>query len=509
MKKLLIAAALTASVCSFGANINAQTFDGEGYALEDDAYIVKAAGDASAVTAYGGDNLAVSDKTTAAGGDVNTNTKYLNLSTEGSTLWRTINEFSSENDVETTATKAVAETGTYIDTLVQFTATEEAPTTFEDGAKLAMWLQATDNGDGTATTNLYVRGASITVPTDESVLTATAANVALDATVEAGTWYRLTVKAVTVAAADTQTPITAFAIYIDGVLVNPVTSFVPQAWIDYIRAMEANLESTYFSITDMDLLKTSLVPSVTAGAAGDESLYGVGFKGTGAIDSIAWTDEDLFPSVAPGFTLTIAMSGGVTAAEYTIGDVTADVEGGKIAGLEANTVVTVAAKTIADEYLAPAAQTVTVTADATINLAGVAFADVTTTGDAAITEGNKNTILAWAKTGGNNVDQVEAAAAAGYLSDSYTLNVADLSAEPEIEIVSIVPGDGTTAATVTAKVTVNGVTRIDNLSSAVFNGGATLKYKAATTLSGLDAATAVDTIPTTTEGSQFIKVVVE
>ena len=184
-------------------------------------------------------------------------------------------------------------------------------------------------------------------------------------------------------------------------------------------------------------------------------------------------------------------------------------DAGKIAGLETNTVVTVAAKTIADEYLAPAAQTVTVTADATINLAGVAFADVTTTGDAAITADNKNTILAWAKTGGNNVGQVEAAAAAGYLSDSYKLNVDNLSAKPEIEIVSIVPGDGTTAATVTAKVTVNGETEIQDLSTATFNGGATLKYKAATTLSGLDAATAAGTIPTTTEGSQFIKVVVE
>jgi hypothetical protein len=34
-------------------------------------------------------------------------------------------------------------------------------------------------------------------------------------------------------------------------------------------------------------------------------------------------------------------------------------------------------------------------------------------------------------------------------------------------------------------------------------------YKAATTLSGLDAATADETIPPTTGGSQFIKVVVE
>jgi ribosomal protein S11 len=167
------------------------------------------------------------------------------------------------------------------------------------------------------------------------------------------------------------------------------------------------------------------------------------------------------------------------------------------------------ATTVTDGYLAPAPVVKTVTENATIDLTAVAFAEVETTGDTAITEDNKNTILAWAKTGGNNVEQVEAAAAAGYLSDSYKLKVDNLSAKPEIEIVEIVPGDGTTAATVKAKVTVNGVTEIQDLSAATFNGGVTLKYKAATTLSGLDAAKADDDIPTTTEGSQFIKVVVE
>ena len=65
MKKLLIAAALTASVCSFGANINATGFEADNSLA--DGYFNKGANDASEVKSYEEGAAPAAAKATAAG----------------------------------------------------------------------------------------------------------------------------------------------------------------------------------------------------------------------------------------------------------------------------------------------------------------------------------------------------------------------------------------------------------------------------------------------------------
>lgn len=491
MKKLLIAAALTASVCSFGADavapLNAQTFDGEGYTLATDDYIAKVDGDASAVTTYGGDNLAASDKTTEAGA---AGANYLNLSTEGSTLWRKINTDGSEYNA--------AATGTYIDTLVQFTATEEAPTTFEADAKLAMWLQATDNGDGTATTNLYVRGASIAAPTDDtSSMVATPVNIALSATVEASTWYRLTVKAVPVVDyTDSGIAFTAFAIYLDGVLVAPAATQISAEWIAFMKDA-----SVPFTVSEEVL--PSLIPSITAGVEGDQNLYGVGFKGTGAIDSIAWTDEDIYPFSVPGaaFTLTITKNEGIGAVQYAIGEAEAVTYTTPVEVKEGD-VVTITATAVNDWWIAPTIDPITVDGDeeVAVNATAVTASDVNVTVPSGSTV-TADTVFNWAKA----IDGATPASIrnAANIFNNYLLNVTDLTVDPQIKIVSI---DVTKSPVeVVAKVTDANGTEFNKILDAKDIKGA-LKYKAAATLELLKTAESKAAIEA---GDQFIKVVVE
>lgn len=514
MKKLLIAAALTASVCSFGqdavAPINAQTFDGESYVIADDAYITKADGDASAVTAYGGeDTLAASDKTTEAGA---AGANYLNLSTEGSTLWRKINTDGSDY--------GVADDGTYIDTLVQFTATEEDPTTIDTDAKLAMWLLKSGEDDA-PTYTLKVKGFKISGVDKNKVATGAPANFALNATVNPGTWYRLTVKAVKLYSLiqygedDEGNPTEevvssvdkiAFAIYLDGNLVVPVleegdsiiSSEWTTAWASYIdAAVKAKINDN------------ALIPTLNIADGSSDTLYGVGFKGTGAIDSIAWTDKDIYEFSAPSaaFTLTIAMDeNSIDSVTYTFGEGdaavsatvkadTADIE------VPANAVVkfTAVAK---DWFTAPTIADITMTANTTTDeIKGVAVtaSDITFT-DTTIPEGKGSDVVAWAKAAGKTPAEVAAAAT---LFNNYLLNVTDFTVDPQIKIVSI---DVTKSPVeVVAEVTdANGSTFKKILDADDIKGA--LKYKAAATLEALKKAT-----PKAAIGAEdkFIQVVVE
>ena len=135
--------------------------------------------DASLVKTYGGDNAAApAIKEPAPFDGAAENTKYLALDTNGAELQRAI----------PVAGQAVAADGTYIDTLVQFTPSESAPTSADlTGAKLAIWLYADSVHN---TTNLYVQAGIVDSNGD---LTSHAYK--LNATAEAGQWYRLTVTA--------------------------------------------------------------------------------------------------------------------------------------------------------------------------------------------------------------------------------------------------------------------------------------------------------------------------
>ena len=88
------------------------------------------------------------------------NNKYLSLSTEGGTLFRSINVIDNSGDTPALGqAEAIPDNGLFVDTLVQFTPCEEAPAFNDaDQNKLAIWLNVVTNGAGDAVgTNLCVR----------------------------------------------------------------------------------------------------------------------------------------------------------------------------------------------------------------------------------------------------------------------------------------------------------------------------------------------------------------
>ena len=238
MKKLMFATALVASAAAFAEGpLNAISF--EGYSA--DAHVGNAADipdasggdngmyfyfdgsdDGSSVKAFGsgeGQIAAPSIKRPAFFATATPNANYLELSTEGGTLWRSINTISSTTVGETTTydlgtAKAIAENGTYLDTLVQFTPTEDggAPELTSDD-KLAIWLNV-DSSGSTPVTNLMVRAMAWTYE-DEDLNPTPTSFVVQNVSVQAGAWYRLTVKAIqSVTTGNYIFP--AFQIFIDG-----------------------------------------------------------------------------------------------------------------------------------------------------------------------------------------------------------------------------------------------------------------------------------------------------
>ena len=240
--------------------------------------------DASLVKPYGGDNATAPSITEPAPFAGETNTKYLALDTNGSELQRAI----------PAAGQTVAADGTYVDTLVQFTPSESAPTSTDlDGAKLAIWLGVDSEHN---TTNLMVAGAyyMMTDPQDETTLTfTTSTNYTLSGTYEPGTWYRLTVKAIpTLANGAEGQYLPGFVIAIDGQTLSiagsatdsPAYTILTEGGL-VTGANKDLLDDNQF-IPALGVSDTTVVPTLTS----------VGFKGTGALDDFVVT------TVAPDFT---------------------------------------------------------------------------------------------------------------------------------------------------------------------------------------------------------------
>ena len=346
MKKLMFAAAIAASAAAFADPINSIGFAGydlgatftNGQAEKDESGNDKAAtygyfcfygeSDSSVVTNV---NHSTTNHT-AAFADAE-DAKYLALDTEGGTLWRSINTLTrypidENNAVYSNGTaRAVAADGTYLDTLVQFTVTEdEAPTVGEED-KLAIWLQA-----GEGTTNLMVRAGFVDddgTSTTQSPMTYT---LTTQSPVQPGNWYRLTVKAiadVTKCVAKNpeayQAGYTGFEIYLDGELLAATTSTFGQGYIDL--AIDAG-EYGWLDQTEDATFITYLQSGKAFPALGlpttAATLQGVGFQGTGAVDEIVWTDDNPFPAAVVEFTLTYSGD-----ANTTLGAVSYTVDGGE------------------------------------------------------------------------------------------------------------------------------------------------------------------------------------
>lgn len=316
MKKLTFALAC-ASACALFAAIDAPKADFEGYAagakvsdeVEPDSQSVywlydgaSGSEDGSTVKAYGGENLPAP----AAGGQ-----NYLELSTEGGTLWRSLAAGNTHGEGiggRLGAAQALPAGGLYIDTMVQFTPTEDggAPET-TGGDKLAIWLNV-ETGEGleTPVTNLCVKANAYTlgeagpmaaattfplVPADGSALS-----------INPGTWYRLTVKAVANAlATDENGIIPAFEIRVDGALMKAASGLPFSEFFGEFVA--EGLQAAYG--------QNALFPSLQemGGAGASITLQAVGFKGSGALDNLAFSETEPQPTPGPEFAVNWGESG--------------------------------------------------------------------------------------------------------------------------------------------------------------------------------------------------------
>ena len=316
MKNLTFALAC-ASACTLFTAIGAPKADFEGYAagakvadeVEPGSQSVywlydgaSGSEDGSTVKAYGGENLPAP----AAGGQ-----NYLELSTEGGTLWRSLavgNTHGEGIGGRLGAAQALPAGGLYIDTMVQFTPTEDggAPET-TGGDKLAIWLNV-ETGEGleTPVTNLCVKANAYTlgeagpmaaattfplVPADGSALS-----------INPGTWYRLTVKAVANAlATDENGIIPAFEIRVDGALMKAASGLPFSEFFGEFVA--EGLQAAYG--------QNALFPSLQemGGAGASITLQAVGFKGSGALDNLAFSETEPQPTPGPEFAVNWGESG--------------------------------------------------------------------------------------------------------------------------------------------------------------------------------------------------------
>lgn len=166
----------------------------------------------------------------------------------------------------------------YFDSLVQFTATDTAPTP-EEGDKLIVWLKGTDaEEDSEATTNLVVTAGEVDAEFNVEAKAYDISGLAI----EPNTWHRLTIK--TVAKIADNSPVPGFKVYIDDTQV-------------------ASGDTTIFP---------SLV-KYNATALNPTTLTSVSFQGTGAVDDIVFTNQDPFPEEAPKtYSLTVSEAQGAT-----------------------------------------------------------------------------------------------------------------------------------------------------------------------------------------------------
>lgn len=159
--------------------------------------------------------------------------------------------------------KAIGETmnNVYVDTLIKFTAYEDAEPEIADDAKIALWLKEdTENG----TTNLMVTAgylSNLGVPTKKSV--------PLDFEVDPDAWYQLKIESLgnILTVGD---PVLGFKIWINGTNVATKTSFIMDATgIQLIRP-------------DAEALDAKLFPAIATA----EQVKELAFAGSGSIDNV-------------------------------------------------------------------------------------------------------------------------------------------------------------------------------------------------------------------------------
>ncbi len=321
MKKLLIAsmaAALTAGAWASETVTYTKTTQGfedgaseaETYSLEDGMW--NAPTDTSGITVKTYDDGAAytygtpAANTAAFGGP---GSKYLNLETDSGAVLR-------RNFAETAGAVTVDANNSYVvDTLVKFTATDEAPTV-NDGDKFVLWLQSANEDVENSTPTLMVTcgkiGEAGTVVTDsESKIVP--ATIALNANVSADQWARVSVKTIKFYTDDNTAGTLGFVVYVDG-------EAVSASEVDYAALFTEDAPGTsdmtaqgadYYS---KQMIFPSLIDGMGADSLNPKALTSVGFEGTGAIDDlqiVSMTDAPSFTqwSAPTSYTVSFAQVG--------------------------------------------------------------------------------------------------------------------------------------------------------------------------------------------------------
>ena len=288
--------------------------------------------DETAVTAYDGNLPAEYKLPTISGSPMTAGDYYLKVS-NSSPLWRLIKEggYGKVNDEWPTTFPANMDvevgSGLYIDTLVQFTPSEDPPET-EEGSKLVVWMNT--NGVLCVTAGLVsYDGVSspLTIPTHFVTTTPILTN----------TWYRLTVSAYqdVDSSEDTEFTLNGFTVSIDGTLVTATTAVADAGFLESDFADETYLSSDVAAL----MVANQFFGSLEYNKAG--TLAAVGFRGEGLVDDIVISDVlPTFTGGPSGIDFTLVWDTGVSAVWYAIdgGDPVGAVSGSPIELADGSTI---------------------------------------------------------------------------------------------------------------------------------------------------------------------------
>ena len=230
---------------------------------------------------------------------------YLSIEAQAP-LYRTINDSSSSGGygaaLNATA-EAIPASGIYLDTMVKFTVSSDE---FKDGDldtadKLAITCYSADDS---GVTNIIVRAGYV-----GSSVVATNYVMGLPSDFDVDAWHRLTVRAI--ADVGSSTAPVGFAVYLDQTLLEYGTN-VAAGNDTYVNALDgAVTQNLYNSETH------ALLPSLVTTGDYKNTLTAVGFKGTGSLDDIQFTNEK--PSfIVEEVVATFTADAGVTAITVTV-----------------------------------------------------------------------------------------------------------------------------------------------------------------------------------------------
>lgn len=260
---------------------------------------------------------AAEKRPTGSAGPMDTGNNFLKIS-NSNPLWRIIkaegygqvnNEWPTEfpNGMD-----VAVGNGLYVDTLVQFTPSEEPPTP-EDGSKLIVWMN-TNNVLCVTANKLTFTGSG-----EDWIPAYNANSFETDANVETGKWYRLTVMAysnlIDVNGQGTNFK-HGFEVYINGTAVKSDEAAVNTDSDEFFYGTGGF--NTALPALEADFKAGKLFLSLSS--AQSATLAAVGFKGEGCVDNIVVSDvRPTFNQVEPsGIDFTLTWDAGVSAVWYAI-----------------------------------------------------------------------------------------------------------------------------------------------------------------------------------------------